>query len=331
MEQQHFSIIRIKYQIILAIVYYLTLLSLAYGFGAFSIEMNEAGIRVRNAALAMPLMTVFAVVSANFLRQKSFVSLSQFLNATNAQKYTHVLLTNFYIKVRRLKWISLLIGFTITFFYLYTENLLALDLDPLIMFMNISAIPFWGGCFYFLLNLFYITRYVVANYLDKDTLDLFSIKDLKPISDLVIYNTAMCACFMAFTPMFWFQKSVPLLDIFLVGLLFLCFALYLFLPVFKVHHAIATQKKLALTRINEAISELMTDGVETKHMEIFKQPEDIRNLASLISAKQEIYASSEWPIDLPQGIKGIIIAISVPLSWAAGAVVEGIISNFNLF
>jgi hypothetical protein len=34
---------------------------------------------------------------------------------------------------------------------------------------------------------------------------------------------------------------------------------------------------------------------------------------------------------LPQSIKGLLISLSIPMSWAAGAFVESFISNFFSF
>lgn len=152
---------------------------------------------------------------------------------------------------------------------------------------------------------------MVGNFLDRDSLDLFSIKQLQPISDLVIYNTA------------------PLLDLGLVALCFILFALYLFLPVFKVQRIIASKKHLAIDRIYSAIHHLMISNHVSVRRDVLLRSELIRELASLISAKREIYASSEWPIDLPQGLKGILLAMSIPLSWAAGSMVESFISRFT--
>ena len=92
-----------------------------------------------------------------------------------------------------------------------------------------------------------------------------------------------------------------------------------------------SKKYLAIDRINSAIHHLMVSNHVSIRSDVLLRSELIRELASLISAKREIHASSEWPIDLPQGIKGILIGMSIPLSWAAGSMVESFISRFNIF
>jgi hypothetical protein len=197
--------------------------------------------------------------------------------------------------------------------------------------MNISAIPFWAALCFLLSHLFFITRFVVVNYLDKKRLDLFSLRELQPISDLVVYNMAICAGVLAFAPVFWLGKTIPMLDLYLLFIVFIGFALFLFVPIFSIHFTLSKQKKLAIERINFAIQQLMQDKKIDSDVAFISDPDNLRKLASLISTKQELHEASEWPIDLPQGLKGLGIALSIPLSWAAGSMVENIISTLSVF
>jgi len=321
----------LKNQLVWGLVYLLMLYAIASMLGAFTDVTSASAIRIRNAALGMPLFTVFTLISTHFLMHRCYIALQHAVKNSPAQKYTHLLLTAFFLRVKKLKWLSVLLGVVITFSYLYAENLLATEWTLLELFMNVSALPFWASAFYFICTCLYSTKYVIANFLDRESLDLFSLKELKPISDLVIYNTALCACTMAIIPVFWLNKTVPTIDIAIVLLVFCGLALYLFLPVFKVQQIVSNKKTLAIARLNQAINALMKKNSFGSHEAILKESQVLRELASLISTKKEIHAASEWPIDLPQGLKGILLGVSIPLSWAAGSLVESIISGMDFF
>lgn len=330
MNTNRISRFNFKNESILGLVYLFVLYALASMFGAFDELDSDSSIRIRNAALGMPLITVFTFISTRFLLHCCFKALEQAVKNSFAQKYTHLLLMAFFLKVKKLKWLSIILGSCITFVYLFVEDLLAEEWSQLELFMNVSAIPFWSAAIYFILTCLYSTKYVTANFLDSESLDLFSLKELKPISDLVVYSTALCASSMAIIPVFWLNKSVPVLDIVIVFCVFISLGLYLFLPVFKVQRIVSNKKTLAIARLNQTINTLMKKNNMGSHEAILNDPEVLREMASLISTKKEIHAASEWPIDLPQGLKGILLGASIPLSWAAGSLVESVISAMNI-
>lgn len=307
------------------------LYSLGGNLGAFADQSSELGLRVRNAAFAMPIVTVFGFLSTRFLIKRTFFALDAIVLTSKNNLNGEALKNKFRRKTQWLRYLSIAAGIVLTGFYLFVEGLFAMDLDPLIVFMNISAIPFWSANSFLIANLFFITRYLVVNFLDKESLDFFSLRELKPISDLVLYNLAVCAGFLALMPVFWLGKTIPMLDLYLLFGVFICFALYLFIPVFKVHFTLSKQKRLAIERINFAIRQLMLNNKIDSDTQFVSQPENLRQLASLVSAKQELHAASEWPIDLPQGIKGVFITMGIPLSWAAGSMVETLISTMTIF
>ena len=317
--------------IIIATVYLCLLLLVGASFGAFTQGESVMAIRIRNAAIGMPFMTAFAGVAAYFISEKSKVAIRDFLAAANLNNYTHALTNAYRTKIRILWKTAIPVSFLITLSYLLIESLASLDQSALLWFMNLSAVPFWISCIFLMSILFFNTRYIIKNFLDKDSLDLFGIKEIKPIADLVIYNTAVFACYLALTPFFWLGKDVPMFDLIAMLMIFTIFAIYLFLPIVKVHNMLAKHKRLAIERLNHSIKKLISDLSNEQQNALYKSPVRIRRLATLISAKQEISKATEWPIDLPQGVKGLLISISIPLSWVAGSIVEGFISKSGWF
>jgi hypothetical protein len=168
---------------------------------------------------------------------------------------------------------------------------------------------------------------VIKHFLDNEKIDLFGIEKRLPISDLVITNSILSTFGLALIPLFWMGRTVPVIDKVIVVIVFILLSSYLFWPVLKVQKIISRKKRLAINRINIKLRSLF----ETKQGESRRITDDaqrLRKLSSLISAKQEISSATVWPIDLPQSIKGILICLSIPLSWAAGSLVESFISTF---
>lgn len=134
--------LRYAHYIGIAIFYFIAFLIWAYYLGAFDQGDTALGIRIRNAAITMPLMTVFAYVSISFLLHKSIFSLKHIVDQSSGQKDTSKVLMSFYVNIKKLRVISVMCGATITLLYLYFEHLLALNLAPLSLFMNFSAALF---------------------------------------------------------------------------------------------------------------------------------------------------------------------------------------------
>lgn len=304
----------------------LILLLLSFGSGAFAPPKDAAALRLFNAAFTMPIFVVWAWVSVLVMKRRAIGCLNRFTQ-TSAHLLEQV---NFEQDIeRRLKvniiW-SLVIGVLFSFFYLYFEDLFATNLNTPLFLLNVYTLFFWTFNSLVLLQLFFITHYVIKHFLGNEKIDIFGIKKLLPISDLVITNTIISTLGLALIPLFWIDRIVPVVDKIIVTLVFVLLSSYLFWPVLKVQRIISRKKRLSIKRINIKFQNLF----EAKLGESRRLTDDaqrLRKLSSLISAKQEISAASEWPIDFPQSIKGVLISLSIPLSWAAGSLVESFISK----
>ncbi len=303
------------------------MLMLCHMTGAFVQPKNDTALRIFNGALAMPIFVVYSWIAVLVMKRRAIWCLKKFTQISSHQ-FVYV---NFVQDIenrlkKNIRW-SIVLGILFTCFYLYYEALIAIDLSPSLFLMNIYALFFWTFNSLILLQLFFLTQYVIKHFLSNEKVDLFGIKKMSPISDLVITNTIISTFGLALIPLFWIGRTVPLIDKVLVAIVFMLLSGYLFWPVLKVQKIISTKKRLSISRINMKFQTLF----ETKLGNSRRLTDDaqrLRKLSSLISAKQEISAASEWPIDLPQSIKGILISLSIPLSWAAGSIVESFISKF---
>ena len=303
------------------------MLLLCYLTGAFALPKDDITLRIFNGALAMPIFVFYEWVAVLVMKRRAIACLSRFTQNSKL----HLVSVEFEKDIEsRLKknigW-SFILGTLFTCSYLYYEDLFATNLSPTLFLMNLYALPFWFFNSLILLQLFFITHYVIKHFLGNENIDLFGIKKLLPISDLVVTNTILSTFGLALIPLFWIGRTVPLIDKIIVVVVFVLLSSYLFWPVLKVQRIISRKKKLSIKRINMQFQTLF----EAKLGESRRLTDDadrLRKLSSLLSTKQEISAASEWPIDLPQSIKGVLISISIPMSWVAGSFVESFISKF---
>jgi hypothetical protein len=305
----------------------LVMLLLCYLTGAFAPPKDEAALRIFNGALAMPIFVFYEWVAILVMKRRAISCLNRFTQ-TCPHKLEYV---DYEQDIEsRLKknigW-SIALGTVFTCSYLYSEDLFATNLSNTLLLMNLYALPFWIFNSLVLLQLFYITQYVIKHFLGNEKIDLFGIKKLLPISDLVVTNTVLSTFALALIPLFWIGRTVPLIDKIIVVVVFILLSGYLFWPVLKVQRIISRKKRLSINRINQKFQTLFEAKLGVSRR-LADDAQRLRKLSSLISAKQEISSASEWPIDLPQSIKGVLLSLSIPMSWAAGSFVESLISKF---
>lgn len=309
----------------------LTTIFLAYMLGAFSSERINLhlGPRQFNASFAIPILTFYFWLAIQITKESAKNCLTKFseqnVKISNGKNYFHEI----EIKYRKNFSLSFILGTLITIIYLTVEDLLALDFDGLNLFLNIIAVPFWSFACLLFLQLLFITHFTIRHFLGYDKIDLFGIKKLMPVSEMVITNSIISAFGLALIPLFWIGKTIPNIDKIIVVLVFIIISCYLFWPILRVQHVISNKKRLAINRINSSFEHLFDDNMQGERR-LTDDPARLRKLSALISTKQEIATASEWPITLPQSLKGMLLLTSIPLSWAAASMVETLISKLNL-
>lgn len=314
-----------------AVGYVVGAIIISFFLGAFDFHAPEKlpSLRERNAVFAMPIFTVYLWLANQYLESRTLICTSQFIRKNQLllkpRAAAMMVKSRSSINIK----IASLVGTVVAFGYMYFEGLLAYDLRPLLLFLNMLAVPFWIMSVFLTLQLIFITRFVIKHFLSAKSIDLFGIKKLSSISDLVITNTVISALCLALIPLFWLGKPIPPADKYIVAGFFVMLCWFLFWPVLSVQQTISSKKSMAIERINESVKALF-DSKTKSDRRLTDNPERLRQLSALISAKQEIANASEWPINLPQSLKGLFFALSIPLSWVAGSLIETFISKLNM-
>ena len=287
------------------------------------------GLRMRNGAIALPLITGFLLFSHFHLNQRWRACLRTFLKHNQVSMSPARMEALLERGVAYGKRGAVAFSLVMTTVYLLTENLLRSDSGTLELYLCFIAFFFWWVVFLVIYELIFITQFVLKHFLNTRLIDLFGIEKLIHLSELVITNAIISAIGLCLVPLFWLGREVPWIDRIIVATVFILLLWFLFWPVTRIQSVISHKKDMAVSRINDSIKTLFNDTSQTQRR-LTDDPQRLRRLSALINAKQEITAVSEWPVDIPQGIKTSFILLSVPASWAVGAVVENIIEAMKL-
>lgn len=319
---------------IVAALYMLLIITTAASLGAFEASENltPANIRERNAAIGMPLFTMFIWLAVGFSFYNVEQAIIKFSLAIESDGEFDSEQTVAELRKRSIKNLkfSIFLGIQTTAFYIWYENLLTDTSDTLPLFLTLAAVPFWISGWLLILQLYTLTQYIINNIIKHQTLDLFGLKTLLPLSDQFISFIIITAIVFAGTPVFWVGTHVPMLDIIIIGMMFLFLCVFFFRPILHIQNRMHQKKKLALSRINKSIVALM-QVKEGSCRRITENPKRLREVSALINAKNEISDTSEWAISVPQRIRAVFFVVSIPLSWIAGSLVETGISIFPFF
>ncbi|WP_414830497.1 hypothetical protein [Alteromonas sp. H39] len=309
----------------------LVMMFIAFLLGAFdpATLTQSDGLRMRNGAIALPLMSGFMLFSHYHLNQRWRACLQLFLKRNKVSMSPAEMESHLDRGVRNGKRAAVIFSLVMTSVYLLSENLLRADSGALELYLCFIAFFFWGLIFLVIYELIFITQFVLKHFLNTRLIDLFGIEKLSHLSDLVITNAIISAIGLCLVPLFWLGRDVPWVDRIIVATVFIVLVCFLFWPVTRIQSVISNKKDMAVSRINDAIKTLFNDNSQ-RQRRLTDDPERLRRLSALINAKQEITAVSEWPVDIPQGIKSSLILLSIPASWAIGAVVENIIEAMKL-
>jgi hypothetical protein len=320
---------------LVALLYMALLMVAPMYLGAFTEvgDNHELYVRMRNAAIGMPLFTAYiwlAHTSIYFSVKSAIEKFTLALDDDNEFDKHEAIAKLTRTSIRNLKF-ALLLGIITTGAYNSYENLMPnSSYRSLMMYLIISAIPFWIAAWFIVLQLYTITHHIINEIIKRQTLDLFGLKTLLPLSDQFISFIIVAAVLFALSPVFWIGKQVPLADIVLLGTAFLFLCAFFFGPILNIQNRMYHKKKLAVKRINLSIQNLLNNR-KKGNRRLTDDPERLRELSALISAKSEIKGTSEWAISLPQQIRGIIVVFSIPLSWVAASMIETGISKMTLF
>ena len=300
-----------------------TLVCLLLNYFAGSLDFPATNIlreqRDFNAALGMPVVTGYLWLTVRLLHQHAAKSLVNYLLSQHRLADFSIHRQRLETRLQKHVLLAATLSVSVTLIYLTTENLLALDLELHVLLLNLMAVPFWFFIWLFVFQITFITLYVIRHFVGKTQFDLYELRKLKPISDLVLTNTVFAIAVLAITPVFWYLVPVPVIDIIILAFLMGALISYVFWPVLKMRFMMKRQKQVVIENLNNQMQLLFDNSAVEPQLE---DDVRLRKLELLQNQKEEVFSLSEWPLDLPQVIKVITVSTLLPLSWLLLAAME---------
>lgn len=300
-----------------------TLVCLLLNYFAGSLDFPATNIlreqRDFNAALGMPVVTGYLWLTVRLLHQHAAKSLVNYLLSQHRLADFSIHRQRLETRLQKHVLLAATLSVSVTLIYLTTENLLALDLELHVLLLNLMAVPFWFFIWLFVFQITFITLYVIRHFVGKTQFDLYELRKLKPISDLVLTNTVFAIAVLAITPVFWYRVPVPVIDIIILAFLMGALISYVFWPVLKMRFMMKRQKQVVIENLNNQMQLLFDNSAVELQLE---DDVRLRKLELLQNQKEEVFSLSEWPLDLPQAIKVITVSTLLPLSWLLLAAME---------
>lgn len=300
-----------------------TLVCLLLNYFAGSLDFPATNIlreqRDFNAALGMPVVTGYLWLTVRLLHQHAAKSLVNYLLSQHRLADFSIHRQRLETRLQKHVLLAATLSVSVTLIYLTTENLLALDLELHVLLLNLMAVPFWFFIWLFVFQITFITLYVIRHFVGKTQFDLYELRKLKPISDLVLTNTVFAIAVLAITPVFWYRVPVPVIDIIILAFLMGALISYVFWPVLKMRFMMKRQKQVVIENLNNQMQLLFDNSAVEPQLE---DDVRLRKLELLQNQKEEVFSLSEWPLDLPQVIKVITVSTLLPLSWLLLAAME---------
>lgn len=300
-----------------------TLVCLLLNYFAGSLDFPATNIlreqRDFNAALGMPVVTGYLWLTVRLLHQHAAKSLVNYLLSQHRLADFSIHRQRLETRLQKHVLLAATLSVSVTLIYLTTENLLALDLELHVLLLNLMAVPFWFFIWLFVFQITFITLYVIRHFVGKTQFDLYELRKLKPISDLVLTNTVFAIAVLAITPVFWYRVPVPVIDIIILAFLMGALISYVFWPVLKMRFMMKRQKQVVIENLNNQMQLLFDNSAVEPLLE---DDVRLRKLELLQNQKEEVFSLSEWPLDLPQVIKVITVSTLLPLSWLLLAAME---------
>lgn len=146
-------------------------------------------------------------------------------------------------------------------------------------------------------------------------------RPLKPFATVAVISTLALIGAQAAFPIMTLEGGVDPLA-FIPGLLATGLPMLLLaaLPVWPVHRRLAATKRQLLDDVNRRIAELPLPDPE--------HPENISNLAPMLTYRREVALMSEWPFDVGVMTRLGFYLIIPPLTWVGAALIEHLVDRF---
>ncbi|MBU3020235.1 hypothetical protein [Aestuariibacter sp. A3R04] len=267
---------------------------------------SERDQRDFNCALGLPILTAFCWMSIRAQQQNVASTIMRYLLDNNRLCEFAEHRDRLSEKLRQHTITAATFAISFNSVYLISEELLAIDLAPKTLVLDLISYPFWFFFWLFLFQIVSSTRYMRTHFVQSVVLDVAALKALRRVASLAIENAMYGLIALIIAPVFWFNRSIPFVDIVMVIVFFTFLTVYVIWPAIEAYRAIGNTKHAMFASLSSMINQKIPPACSAGS--------DINN----VSAQQDIEvvaSTSSIPTSFKQLRRVLLVLSSIPLSW----------------
>ncbi|MDC8829183.1 hypothetical protein [Alteromonas gilva] len=269
---------------------------------------SESSQRDFNAALGMPLVIGYLWVSLRIMHRRAANGMAEFLVKINQVSAFERHIRVLEVKLVKHVILALALAISVTLVYLITEDLLAFNQPLSVLVLNMMAVPFWFLIFLFTVQSACFPRYLYRHLLRPNISDVSAICHCKLIYDLGMNNTILCLMMFALFPVFWFGKTIPIIDIIILFVVFAALTILLFLPVIRMILLMKRHCRENIYALELRIRERVVAGQSDQNINDLS--DQLNRLNQLDDDLKHIHY---WPGDLLANLQILLLTIGIPV------------------
>ena len=302
-----------------------------YNFDTMAFDTNAG--KDTGAAISLPLVTAFALFGNLLVRVTTAKAISRirYQKAAHYLKYSTFAEKLLSSKLKRATPYLLGVTVLLSLGYFSTHQLYDVS-NPLSVFTqarSVLILQTWV-CWFFMLRLFlsifYSTRMTIHFVSTKIAVRLFRIDELKPISKIVMINFVAPALVVGIQPLFWINSAAPELDLLLIMFALFLLLLAISVPIYLIKKELKRKKMLSIERINDAIDAAL-QADRKKQRRLVDSDNRLQYVSDLLTVRNEIGESKEWPVDIPFIIKVSVLFCLPLIGWVASSLIDNLVKS----
>ncbi len=274
-----------------------------------------------NSAIGMSALTGYFWFAIRLLHQNVASSLISLLVKSNQlsqfSRHRSLLTLEFKHHIFNTAVVSILI----TVSYVVVEGLLSTKQELRVLVLTATAVPFWFLMWLYLIQLTSNIRYLSNHILTKVAKGNDYLTSLVVLVRLGVANAFISLGAIIIVPIFWFKKSIPSLDLFILTLFTGILLGYLCLPVYRFKKRLREEQQVLLLDIENKIKR------EIKTYKESQQGDISRKVELLESEKEVVSTVSSGVLLFRDHARMTTMALLVPLSWGIIKMIEWLVAN----
>ena len=259
-----------------------------------------------NCALGLPILTAFGWMSIRAQQQRVASTIMRFLLDNNRlcefSKHRDSLADN----LRQHTITAATFAISFNSIYLINQDLLAIDLAPKVLILDLISYPFWFFFWLFLFQLLSSTHYMNKHFVKTVVQDLGALKALRHVASLAIENAMYGLMALIIAPIFWFNRPIPYVDIIMTTVFFTLLTVYVVWPAIGSFRAIYQTKNAMFSTLSSAINKQISPVYSNTPA------------WNAVNAQHEIEAVASTP-NVPANFRQLrrvlLVLSAIPFSW----------------